>query len=100
MAWYLNTPSAYATGLRYNADRSDECATYQERRADSYAAVLANRYRRQAKRLRAMAHLCDISAAETAGDIDFFGMMDPSQSEADEDAAIKKALSLKAEGRS
>lgn len=80
MTWYDLTPAAYAKALRYSADHSDECAARQDKSTDAWAPREAARYRRQARRLRAMALLCERSPADRAGDIDFHGLTDPSQS--------------------
>jgi hypothetical protein len=93
-AWYDLPPSGYARGLRYHAARSDESAARKEAEGKSWSVGEAERYRRQARRLRAMALLCDASAAATAGGVDFLGMTDPSQPRDAEDAAIARAESL------
>lgn len=90
-AWYDLSPAAYAKGLRYSADRSDETAAHHIATGKPWSSHEADRYRRQARRLRAMALLCDRSTATRAGDVDFLGMKDPSQSREAESAAIAKA---------
>ena len=94
-AWYDLHPSNYARGLRYHADRSDESAARREAEAKPWSTGEAERYRRQARRLRAMAILCDVSTAATAGGVDFLGMTDPTQPREAEDAAVAKAESLR-----
>lgn len=76
--WYEQSPSSYAKGLRYGADRSDESAKRYDVSTDRYAPREAIWMRAQARRLRAMALLCDESNALTAGDIDFHNLHDPS----------------------
>lgn len=90
-AWYDLPPPGYARGLRYHAERSDETATRIEGGGKSWSAGDADRYRRQARRLRAMALLCDASPAARAGEVDFLGMTNPSQSLVDEMDAVAKA---------
>ena len=92
MPWYDLQPSDYARGLRYSADRSDECATRQMADGKPWSGYEVERFHRQARRLRAMALLCDRSTAARAGDIDFLGLMNPAQSREDEDAAIASIL--------
>lgn len=76
--WY-NLPAAdYAKGLRYNAERNDECAAYKDKEGKPWSADEAARNRQQARRLRAMALLCDRNPNAPAGSIDFRGLSDPS----------------------
>lgn len=93
-AWYDLTPADYATGLRYYAERSDVQASRIGAEGKPWSADNAERSRRQAHRLRAMALLCDISTAATAGEVDFLGMTNPSQATTDETDAIAKASAL------
>lgn len=93
-AWYDLPPASYARGLRYHAERSDEVATRIESGGKPWSAGDADRYRRQARRLRAMALLCEASQAATAGAVDFLGMTNPSQSLVDEQDAVAKAEAM------
>jgi hypothetical protein len=69
--WYDMTPADYAKGLRYSARRADDDAEKYEARPESWAKFDAAYNRAQARRLRAMAMLCDMSDATRAGDVDF-----------------------------
>lgn len=93
-AWYDLAPSSYARGLRYSADRSEDSAKHKEAEGKSWSAGEALRYHRQARRLRAMALLCDASSAATAGKVDFLGMTDPTQSIEAELFAVLKTESM------
>jgi hypothetical protein len=75
--WYNSSPAEYAKGLRFNAERNDECAAYKDTEGKAWSAGEAEQNRRQARRLRAMAKLCDMSEALRAGEIDFRGLSDP-----------------------
>lgn len=90
-AWYDLEPIEYARGLEYRADRSDESARRQRAQGKPWSEQEAQRYERQARRLRAMALLCVRSTATRAGDVDFLGMSDPTQTPEAEAAAIAKA---------
>lgn len=90
MIWYDLHPSGYAKGLRYNAERADERVKRYLAEGKPWSAQEAEKSARTARRLRAMAILCDKSTATRAGDIDFLGLHDPSLSRGDEDAAIAK----------
>ncbi len=89
-AWYDLTPVQYAIGCRYKADRSDEVATYKTTEGKPWSRYDEELFRRQARRLRAMATLCDRSTATSAGDVDFLRLNDPTLDPEDEDAAIAK----------
>lgn len=93
-AWYDLPPSGYARGLRYHAERSDEMATRKDAEGKPWSAGEADRVRRQARRLRAMAVLCDVSTSARAGEVDFLGMTNPSQSRTDELDAVARAEAL------
>lgn len=88
--WYNSPSSTYADGLRYNAARNDECAAYKDSEDKAWSAGDAERNRRQARRLRAMAMLCDRSPNMPAGKIDFRGLNDPTRSSEQEIAAIEQ----------
>jgi hypothetical protein len=93
-AWYDLPPKEYARGLCYAADRSDESAGSKEAEGKSWSRDDAARYRRQARRLRAIATLCDRSDAAKAGTVDFLGLSDPAQSREAEMMAIAKAEAM------
>lgn len=89
--WYNLTPADYAKGLRYGADRQEECAAYKDGEGKPWSASDAERNRRQARRLRAMATLCDRSTELTAGAIDFRGLSNP-LTPPDEEARVVAAI--------
>lgn len=78
--WYNLPASDYAKGLRFYAESNDECAAFKDREGKPWSAGDAARNRQQAKRLRAMAMLCDRLPGSPAGSIDFRGLSDPSKS--------------------
>lgn len=86
--WYDMTPASYAEGLRLSAIGSDECAARKATEGKPWSAYDADFYRRQARRLRAMALLCDRSTAARAGEIDFRRLSDPTHSREDEDRVV------------
>lgn len=90
--WYDLPPAKYAEGLRYSADRSDESAARRLSEAKAWSAGEADHFARQAKRLRAMARLCDKSTATRAGDVDFLDMHNPAQTREAEAAAVAAAM--------
>lgn len=75
--WYNLPASDYAKGLRFNAARSDECAAHKDSEGKPWSLSDAERNRQQARRLRAMALLCDRKPDIPAGNIDFRGLDDP-----------------------
>jgi len=83
--WYTFPAKRYAATLRWNADRSEENALrkLQEdvpetlRNLKPWDITEAEQMRRQARRLRAMAMLCDRNPDAPAGAIDFRGLSDP-----------------------
>lgn len=89
--WYNQSPASYATALRYSAERSDRGAARRRAEGKPWSEGDAIHLERQARRLRAMALLCDRSSAARAGDVDFLGLDNPSQSREAEDAAVLKA---------
>jgi len=89
--WYNLPPADYAKTLRFNAERSDECAAHRRKEAKPWATHEAATFERQARRLRAMALLCDRSPAPCAGQVEFLGLNDPSQSREAEAMAIEHA---------
>jgi hypothetical protein len=93
-AWYDLPPARYAAGLRYGAERSDECAAHKMAEAKPWSDGEAKRYRQQARRLRAMATLCERSTAARAGDVDFMGLNCPRQTPESEATACAYAESL------
>lgn len=92
--WYDIHPLEYAKGLEYSAARSDECAIRQETEGKPWSAYEADRYRRQARRLRAMVLLCKNTTEVRAGRVDFLGLSDPTRSREEEDAAVAIAERL------
>lgn len=86
--WYDLAPRDYAKGLRFKADRSDECAACRLAESKPWSPGEAMHFTRQARRLRAMALLCDRSEAATAGDMDFRGLHDPTLPREEEDRVI------------
>lgn len=92
--WYDLTPAEYAKGLEYNAERCDQQAARLRAEPKSWEAAKpwapsdANRSERNAIRLRAMAKLCHASEATRAGDVDFMGLSEPSQTRDQEQVAI------------
>lgn len=108
MTWYNLTPAQYAEGLRYNAKRNEERATRLDQEAcmareDSSRPFYSRKEeladnaafaRRQARRLRAMATLCDLSAAERAGKVDFRRLDDPTCPRDLEDATVAEIEGL------
>lgn len=93
-AWYDQTPASYANGCRYGAERSDRSAERIAAEGKPWSEHEAERFRRQARRLRAMAILCDRATCATAGEVDFLGMTNPSQSREAEDAAVAQAEAM------
>lgn len=75
--WYNLPAESYAKDLRYNAERNDECAAYKDTEGKPWSNGEAERSRHQARRLRAMALLCDRNPHVAAGSIDFRGLSDP-----------------------
>ncbi|AMX93681.1 MULTISPECIES: hypothetical protein [Mesorhizobium] len=75
--WYNLPAVRYAVSLRYDAERNDESAVRKDSEGMAWSAGEAVRSRRQARRLRAMALLCDRNPAIPAGNIDFRGLSDP-----------------------
>lgn len=89
--WYDLPPKAYAESLRFYADRSERNADRVAAEGKPWSAGNAEYFRRQARRLRAMARLCDASTASRAGAVDFLGLQYPALSRDAENAAIAKA---------
>lgn len=89
--WYDANPAEYAKALLYNAERSEQSARHHDTEGKPWSPREAEHMRRQARRLRAMALLCEASGAGRAGDVDFLGMTKPSQSIEDCERAIAKA---------
>lgn len=77
MPWYDLQPEEYAKSLRYGADRQEECAKFKDKENKPWSAHEATINRKIARRLRAMAILCDQSNASRAGNIDFRLLNDP-----------------------
>lgn len=92
--WYDLPPSEYAKGLRFRADRNDESATRKEAEGKPWSTADASHFRRQARRLRAMATLCDRSNSASAGDVDFRRLSDPTLPRDDEDTVVSDIETL------
>lgn len=90
--WYEQPAASYALYLRFCAERSDAQVARHRAEAKPWGAYEINRAERQARRLRAQARLCELAGDVLAGDVDFLGMSDPSQSREAEDAAVAKAF--------
>lgn len=75
--WYNSRASAYAASLRYGAEISDENAKRQEQEGKPWSRMEADRMRRQSRRLRAMATLCDRNPDLPSSRIDFRGLSNP-----------------------
>ena len=82
------TPEEYARSLRASAENSDKSAARWRNPNDrpfkggseQIAEMEARHFDRQARRLRAMALLCDRSTAATISEIDFFDLHNPARS--------------------
>ena len=94
--WYDMAPAQYASGLQFYAERNEEAAFYKDREGKPWSVGEAARNRRTARRLRAMAKIAENSTAIRAGDVDFLGMQNPSQTLEEEEAAIAAANEVKA----
>lgn len=92
--WYNLTPADYARGLLFNAERCDEQAAHHRSEDKPWSPHEVARCERNAARLRAMAKLCAVTDAETAGRVDFLGMSCPSQTREEEARAIARADEL------
>lgn len=75
--WYNLPAASYAEELRFNAYRNDECAAFKDSEGKPWSKSDAAYNRHQARRLRAMALLCDRAPHAAAGSIDFRGLSDP-----------------------
>lgn len=93
--WYDASPAEYAKTLLYGAERSERSARHYDTEGKPWSPREAEYMRRQARRLRAMATLCEASKATRAGDVDFLGMSDPRQSIEELERAIAKAEKIK-----
>lgn len=92
--WYDLTPANYAKGLRFNADRCDQQAEHHRNDSRAWSPYEEERAVRNARRLRAMAILCDVATVDRAGEVDFLGMQCPAQTREEEDAAVACAEAL------
>lgn len=88
--WYDLHPTAYAVGLRYSAANSDKSAVRRLSEGRPWSPGEAEHFRLQARRLRAMALLCENSSATRAGDVDFRGLSDPTTSKEDVERIVAK----------
>jgi hypothetical protein len=93
-AWYNLTPAEYAEKLRYRAERSEETARRKREEKETCWQQDETFFKRQARRLRAMALICDHSAETRVGLVDFWGLNNPSRSLEEECAAIERAEAL------
>lgn len=75
--WYDQTPAEYAKCLRFNAERSDRAADVKLAECKPWSRGEAEHFRRQARRLRAMALIAEHSTEARAGDVDFRKLHDP-----------------------
>lgn len=75
--WYNQPGRTYANSLRYNAERSEESAKRLDNEPHAWSRRDADYMHHQARRLRAMALLCDRHPEKPAGHIDFRGLSDP-----------------------
>jgi hypothetical protein len=92
--WYNLTPSEYAVTLHWYAARSDEGADAQDKLDVSWGPRTAERLRHQARRLRAMAMLCERSVLSQAGDVDFHDLHSPALTREQEVAIIEEIEAL------
>lgn len=92
--WYDQTPANYAKGLRWDADRNDERAAHHRTQNEPWSPGDVVFAMRAARRLRAMAILCDHSTEERAGGVDMLGMDRPEQTREDEDRAVATAEAM------
>ncbi len=73
-----NAPaSRHADYLRYSAERSDASAARHRAEAKPWSESEAAHMERQARRLRAMAKLCDMRPGSPLREIDMRGLTDP-----------------------
>lgn len=94
--WYTFPAGRYAENLRWQAERCDESAKrkLQEDVPESLRTLKpwdigeAADMRRQARRLRAMAIICDRTPDIPAGSVDFCGLSDPTTPRDVEEATI------------
>lgn len=90
--WYDMPPADYAESLRYGAARSDESAARQRAEGKPWSEHEARHMERQARRLRAMALLCDRSPADRAGAVDMRRLSDPTLDRETEAATVAEIL--------
>lgn len=90
--WYDSTPAEHAKWLRFRAAENDASeARWRARQSkEPWAAGEADFFRGQARRLRAMALLCERSTAPRVGGggVDFRGLSDPTQPLGVRDAVV------------
>ena len=86
--FYNLTPAQYAAELRESAERSDRSADRYAVEGKPWSAGEEKYMRRQSRRLRAMATLCDRSTATRAGEVDFLGLHDPTREREREDEIV------------
>lgn len=87
--WYDQTPASYAGYLRYAADRNDGRAAFHDADGKPWSPYEADRARRTARRLRAMALLCDAATAPAMSGVDLRRLHDPALSREEEDATVQ-----------
>lgn len=90
--WYNLTPAEYAESLRYSAERSDRSAAHLMAQGKPWSHLESAHMERQARRLRAMAALCDLSTATRAGAVDFRRLSDPTLDRETESATVAEIL--------
>lgn len=84
----MSTPAEYAKGLRYGAERSDASAARMQADSKPWSPYEVAYFKRAARRLRAMAALCDRSTCSCAGGVDFRRLNDPTIPREVEDAVV------------
>jgi hypothetical protein len=94
-AWYDLPPADYATSLRYQAQRCDDLAVRAKAEGNPWGGANAAHCRRQARRLRAMAKLCQLATVERAGEIDFRELNHPDLRNDRADRIIKEIEAIK-----
>ena len=75
--WYDTPPKEYAKLYHAAARRSKESAARQQAEAKPWSEGEIKNFVRQARRLRAMALLCENSEAKRVGDVYFMGLDRP-----------------------
>lgn len=85
----FNSPaSEHAKYLRFAAENSDRSAQRHREQGKPWSEGEAKYMDRQARRLRAMALLCDANPTARTGDINFMRLTDPSLPQEDEQIIV------------